>query len=304
MYNSQLDTFIEVVQQGSFSRAAGRLFITPTAVLRQMNSLERNLGVTLFLRSHHGLTLTPAGEEVYRAARRIVALSRETIERARAIERDEQATVRIGVSLMTPNSTVADLLPAVGALQPKIAVRLVSFENNPANTSDILANLETGSIDVVAGIFDDAYLNDHRCAALEIARVPLRIAVPSTSGLAERSRLAKDDLAGRTILLIQRGWNGEMDRLRDELAARGDVAIEDFAYYSVDVYNHCAQEDALLVTIDSWRNVHPLLTTMPVDWDYTVRFGLFHAPEPSARIRTFLEAVKRAIPEHGALPRV
>lgn len=46
MYNPQLDTFICVVEAGSFSKAADKLYISP-AVIKQINSLENNLGVQL-----------------------------------------------------------------------------------------------------------------------------------------------------------------------------------------------------------------------------------------------------------------
>ena len=44
MYNPQLDTFICVVEAGSFSKAADKLYISPPAVIKQINSLENNLG--------------------------------------------------------------------------------------------------------------------------------------------------------------------------------------------------------------------------------------------------------------------
>ena len=69
MYNPQLDTFIRVAEAGSFSKAAQESFITPTAVIKQMNLLESRLGLTLFHRSHQGLSLTRAGRSLppYRA---------------------------------------------------------------------------------------------------------------------------------------------------------------------------------------------------------------------------------------------
>ena len=51
MYNPQLDTFICVVEAGSFSKAADKLYISPPAVIKQINSLENNLGVQLFART-------------------------------------------------------------------------------------------------------------------------------------------------------------------------------------------------------------------------------------------------------------
>ena len=46
---------------GSFSKAAEQAYITPTAVLKQINLLEADLGVLLFERTHRGLSLTKAG---------------------------------------------------------------------------------------------------------------------------------------------------------------------------------------------------------------------------------------------------
>lgn len=55
MYNRQLETFLRVADAGSFNKAAEESFITPTAVIKQMNLLERSLGVKLFERTHRGL---------------------------------------------------------------------------------------------------------------------------------------------------------------------------------------------------------------------------------------------------------
>ncbi|MDO5133278.1 MAG: LysR family transcriptional regulator, partial [Eubacteriales bacterium] len=51
MYDKVLDTFIIVAETGSFTKAAEKLYITHTAVRKQINQLEANLGVNLFDRS-------------------------------------------------------------------------------------------------------------------------------------------------------------------------------------------------------------------------------------------------------------
>ena len=50
MYNPQLETFIRVADAGSFNKAAEELFISPPAVIKQINLLEAQLGLTLFVR--------------------------------------------------------------------------------------------------------------------------------------------------------------------------------------------------------------------------------------------------------------
>lgn len=47
MYNPQLETFICVVDSGSFNKAAEKLYISPPAVIKQMNLLEESLGIQL-----------------------------------------------------------------------------------------------------------------------------------------------------------------------------------------------------------------------------------------------------------------
>ncbi len=46
------------------------------------------------------------------------------------------------------------------------------------------------------------------------------------------------------------------------------------------------------MTIDNWRQVHPLLKTIPVDWDYIIPYGLLHSPDPSLTVRQFLQAIQ------------
>ena len=49
MYNPQLETFLTVAEAGSFNKAAEKLYISPPAVIKQINLLERDLDLRLFL---------------------------------------------------------------------------------------------------------------------------------------------------------------------------------------------------------------------------------------------------------------
>ena len=55
MHNPQLDTFLRVADAGSFNRAAEESYITPTAVIKQINLPKADLGVRLFDRTHRRL---------------------------------------------------------------------------------------------------------------------------------------------------------------------------------------------------------------------------------------------------------
>lgn len=294
MYNPQLDTFIRVAEAGSFSKAAQESFITPTAVIKQMNLLESRLGLTLFHRSHQGLTLTKAGESLLADARHIVQYSKESVARARMAERAEKRVVRVGVSLMTPSTLIARLWPRVKELCPGMSMQVVTFENGPEAARG-LADLGR-DMDVVLGVFDEGFLEEHKCAGLELSREPLWCAVPEGDGLAASEVVTLGALQGRSLMLIRRGWNADIDELRNRIRADyPDVTIVDFPQYTAEVFNRAANEDLALVTLPVWRDVHPLLRTIPTDWSCSVSYGLLHASEPSEHVSVFLEAVREVI---------
>ena len=58
MYNHLLDTFLCVADTGSFAKASEELYISSTAVMNQINALERQLQVKLLKRTPRGVTLT------------------------------------------------------------------------------------------------------------------------------------------------------------------------------------------------------------------------------------------------------
>lgn len=61
MYNPQLETFLCVAEYGSFNKAAEKLYISPPAVIKQINLLEESLDLQLFVRTHRGFQLTESG---------------------------------------------------------------------------------------------------------------------------------------------------------------------------------------------------------------------------------------------------
>src|SRR3954471_17127745 len=68
----------------SFTKAGEELFLTQSAVSRQMKELEEQLGVELFQRRHRALALTEAGQQFYAAAAQVLTTMRAATERLRA----------------------------------------------------------------------------------------------------------------------------------------------------------------------------------------------------------------------------
>lgn len=80
MYNPNL-YLLRVADAGSFNKAAEEAYITPTAVIKQINLLEAELDVKLFERTHRGLTLTKAGKSLYQDTKYIIQYCRDSVTR-------------------------------------------------------------------------------------------------------------------------------------------------------------------------------------------------------------------------------
>lgn len=298
MYNPQLETFLRVADAGSFNKAAEEAYITPTAVIKQINLLESSLDVKLFERTHRGLILTKAGKSLYQDTKYIIQYCKDSVTRAKNAMQEDTNIIRIGSSPMTPAQLLMQLWPKIQARCPGIKFEIIPFENTPENAREILANLGR-NIDVIGGIFDETMLEVRGCEGLELSREPFCCAVSIHHKLAEKNQLKIQDLYGENLLLMHRGWSHYVDRLRDDIwQNHSKIKIVDFDFYSMNIFNRCENSNDVLLAIPGWANVHPLLKVIPVEWDHTIPYGLLHSPQPTETVKQFLAAAQAVAKEN------
>lgn len=294
MYNPQLETFIRAADAGSFNKAAEQAYITPTAVIKQINLLEDSLGVKLFDRTHRGLVLTKAGKSLYQDAKYIIQYCKDSVTRAKNAMQENTNIIRIGTSPMTPAQLLMGLWSRIQVHCPDMKFQIIPFENTPENAREILANLGK-NIDVIGGIFDETMLNLRGCAGLQLSREPLCCAVSVHHRLAAKDRLLVEDLYGENLLLMRRDWSHYVDQLRDDLwQNHSQIHIVDFEFYNMSIFNRCENSNDVLLAIPGWANVHPLLKVIPVGWEHSIPYGLLYSPQPSETVKRFLEAAQTA----------
>ena len=291
LYNPQLDTFICVVEAGSFSKAAEKLYISAPAVIKQINSLENSLNLQLFERTHRGLVETEAGKSLYRDAKYLVQYSKESMIRAQDAGNCNDEMIRVGISPMTPPEIFVELWPKIQEVYPDMKFKLVTFENTPENAREILANMGK-NIDVVVGMFDETMLKFRGCDGTEISKEPFCAAVSIHHRLAQKEKISLADLAGENLMLMQTGWSYYGDMLRDDMIKNHpEIHIVDFDLYNVETFNRCENNNEVLVAFKSWESVHPLIRIIPVDWDYTMPFGILHSKTPSDKVKRLIKAI-------------
>ncbi len=97
----QLVIFQAVASEGSISRAADILYMTQPAVSQHIKSLERELGVTLFVRGRKGMTLTKAGQVLLEYTQQLLQLSQEAklaVKQAAMSEKKPLQHVHLGAT--------------------------------------------------------------------------------------------------------------------------------------------------------------------------------------------------------------
>src|SRR5258705_12780258 len=121
---TQLEFFLMVVEEGSFSKAAVRVFRTQPAVSIAIRRLEEEIGAPLFDRSQKTPTLTDAGQLVYDYAQRILALrdqAQNVVSELRAVKRGR---VRIGSNESTSLYLLPQLILEYRERHPNVMVEI------------------------------------------------------------------------------------------------------------------------------------------------------------------------------------
>lgn len=295
MYNTQLETFIKVADSGSFSKAGEELFVTPTAVIKQINSLESRLDLKLFIRTHRGLKLTEAGKSLYKDAKYIVKYSKKAVEKARKVEEKSENTVRVGTSLMTPEKKLMDIWLKIRNEYPDIKLKIVPFENTPERVKEILNNMGK-EIDIIVSIHDDSLLGTKNYATTKLYDLSLCAFVSVNHPLASKERLDIKDLYNENVMMIHRGWNTKMDELRDTMEKNhSEINIIDFDFFSLEIFNKCENSNNILILPTNYYDTHPLLKLISADWDYSIPFEMIHSSKPTKVVQKFIDAIKKKI---------
>ena len=289
MYNHQLDTFIKTADLGSFGKAAEALYISSTAVIQQVNLLENLCGFKLFVRTNHGVKLTPAGKSLYEDAKTLIRFSEDALQKARLLAESSESTLRIGTSLLYKCRMLPDLWPKVNEIRPDLRIEIRPMKEYE-NRQTVFSRLGL-DFDLFEGIYASAW--NGTCRFLELTRTPVCCAVSKGHRLAMASELSMQDLNGEVLVMPIRGVSEELDAFREEiLRDHPSTRIIDSEYYGVDTFALCEMNSYVLITQPVYEDIHPNLITIPLQADFSMPYGLVYAKEPTNAADKFIQAVK------------
>lgn len=292
MGNDLLNAFIQVIDAGSFSKAAEKLYISSTALMKQMNVLEAQIGVQLLIRTNHGIRATDAGMSFYHDARFLIQYSEKAIVRARQAANNNPYHVRIGNSMLNPCNVLVDRWNTISETYPQFKMKMVPFDDDAEPWPTVYRTLGK-DFDVMVGAYERANGSDS-FQALKLGEYHVSVAVSREHPFAKKERLSVPDFYGERLVMIQPGISPLFDGIRGYLRTEHpEIQIKAALHqYDIDVFNRCEGSGAVLVTLDGWKEVHPSLVTIPVDWEYTIPYGVLYPLKPSNSVLLFVRALQ------------
>jgi DNA-binding transcriptional LysR family regulator len=223
----QLTYFVAVAEELHFGRAAARVHIAQPALSTQIQALERELGVQLFVRTTRRVELTVAGETFYNRSVRILSDIDLSAEVTRSVAGKTVRKIRIGTIYPATIGVLPAFLSKIAGKYPDVQLQIQS-----GSTSDIIRNLETGQINLgfIRPVEKIGSLRFFSMASDEYL-----LAVAKDSRLARLGEICIEDLRDQKIISFSRQNLSYTERYFAEMFAEHDLA-RNIAYSCDDTF--------------------------------------------------------------------
>jgi DNA-binding transcriptional LysR family regulator len=219
----QLEYFVAVAEELSFTRAAQRTYAAQSTVSAAIRTLEHDLGVSLFERSSRSVELSASGAAFLPEAKAAI----EAVEQARAAVTDPNAGIRgnLRVGTMT-NVGIVDLPTILGAFHRRHPDVDVHLSVSPTGSTGLAADLRAGRLDVALLGAPESALEG--LDARPLATASYVVLLPTSHPLARRRSVRLEDLAGERFVDGLTGFGNRIssDRAFEAQGVRRRVVVE------------------------------------------------------------------------------
>lgn len=190
---AQITGFIAVAENLHFGRAAEELNMTQPPLSRQIQKLEKSIGVHLFERNNRTVTLTPAGEAFLTEAYGILASAERAPRRAQKIAEGSSGQITIGCTSISTFRVLGEVLAALSSEHPDVSVEISEMF-----TSEQIKALTENRIDIGLGrvgrvpeTIESTLIHTERLVA----------AVPAGHEFAARESISAKEVRGQNLLM-------------------------------------------------------------------------------------------------------
>lgn len=183
----QLETFVQVAEGGSFSKAAKELFLTQPTISSHISSLERELNARLFVRNTKEVSLSEDGIKLYKYAKQMLDLQREIEVTFGMDEEGESHAVTIAASTIPAQYLLPEVLTRFSERYPQEQIRI-----QETDSSKVVMQIVDHRVDIG---FTGTVLEKKHCKYIPFYKDELVIITPNTPKYQELAQGNKEDIS-------------------------------------------------------------------------------------------------------------
>jgi len=195
----QLEYFLAVVEEGSFTAAAARLYMVQSSLSASLLSLERELGTELFIRGRRGTEVPDAGRALLEPARAALAETERARDAVAEVKGLLRGSVRIAAMAVPRVVDLAETIRGFQSEHPGVDVHVL-----PAGAQGMVDLVTDGQVDFAIGPRIPRVGTALRF--ISVISTPLTLMCPVGHRLAGARDVTPADLAGEPMIDLDRGW--------------------------------------------------------------------------------------------------
>lgn len=285
MNDEQLKIFIQVSNLGSFSKAEKESFISKQAMLKQINSLENEVGFSLFVRKKSGVELTEQGKIFYEGITKILDDKKELLEKCHALSKKQ--VIRIGSG---EHQVILDPVNQLfSTLYPEIELKRIAHPNHSGEWR------VDHDIQDVAETFDLASKEVHGTKYIPLVKVPYMVAMDEKHPLAKKKVIQLEDITEYLLyiypIMIRDSYLKKLKNTyknnEDNLVEREDVDNQ------VDIAFSCIGTNHLLLTANPFIYSIEGIVAIPLDTGWKREYGVVYKEPVSLALQKYIELAKK-----------
>ena len=211
-----LTIFMEVAELGSFTKVGEKLGYSQPTISFQIKQLEKELGVSLFDRIGHTVSLTDAGRDALRYAQHICHLSQEMLLDTSG-HREPAGILRLGMPDSLCEPLIAGHFRAFRNHYPKISLQIFT-----GDTEHLLGYLDHNEADLILTMDDHLYNPNY--VIVDEEAIDVHFVVSPENVLVQKDSVTIEELLQHPFLLTEKGMSYR--RLLDERLARASMEIQ------------------------------------------------------------------------------
>lgn len=285
MHNDSLVVFAEVVEYKSFSAASRVLFISPVAIRKHIDKLEKELGVNLFERSSKGVILTEKGEILYVAVKKMQNIYDECLLKLKA---DRKNKIRVGLSrhFLLGNT---DILFKLLFDNNNYQVDIVEIDESYCFVEDNLDKLGK-QVDILIGSSVEEL--DRHYQQTIITSIKPGLLVPKTHRLANNKIITINDIKDSNIYVNGACSCQEINEEIQILKDNSNVVMIDKENDLADKYQDCIKDNNLLFCTNYLSMDFLDASIIPLDFAKSIPFSFVYLKTCDYEIKHFANCMK------------